>query len=88
MTTLKTQVENAKKKMMAQINAELELAETPKKRKTVKEQNKELRESRKEKINPISFSERYEEELKNSLFKSENSEEDNDENDIAYEGNK
>lgn len=71
--------------MMAQMNAEIELAETPKKRKTVKEQNKELRESRNKKPNPMSFSERYEEDLKRELFKNENPG-DETENDFGYDG--
>lgn len=87
--SLKEQIEASRQRILNEImNKQKDPEISPRKRKTVKEENKELRESRAEKINPLSFSERYEESLKEELFKNSPDEDDSDENEISYDGDK
>lgn len=53
-------------------------------RQTAKEMYKELKESRKEKVNPASFTDRYEEELRKQLFEIERLQEESETEESEY----
>jgi hypothetical protein len=69
-TTIKSMMATAKKRIVADMEGKKK-----KTKKSAKEQYSELREAVKEvQPSPISFSDRYEEELKRSLFENRNTE--------------